>query len=139
MGRNEDAQDRLLGMFVDMAYADARELSEMRVGACRCCYGEGHRYQFTTLEWERYQEAHEKALRKAEAKGEEEPEFDPKGGPGFTLTREPNPECPECGGEGKPRVVFKDTQRLSPGAVSLYSGAKKTKASRFCEAFVILA
>lgn len=124
MGRNEDAQDRLLGMFVDMAYADARELSEMRVGNCRCCYGDGHRYQFTQLEWERHVEAHEKAMLKAEAKGVEPPEFDPKGGPGFNRTREPNEECPECGGEGVPRVVFKDTQGLSPAAVSLYAGAK---------------
>lgn len=124
MARNEDAQDRLLALFVDMAYTDARELSEMRVGCCRYCHGTGHLYQFTPQEFEQHEAEHDQAVAKAVMERGNPPEFNPLGGMGFRRSREPHPECPECDGEGKPRVVFKDTQGLSPGAVTLYAGAK---------------
>lgn len=124
LDRNEEAKDRLLTSLVDMAYADARELSELRVGCCRYCWGEGHKYQFTPREWDARLEKYAQAVEEAEEAGEPEPVFDPLGGVGFLKSREPNEDCPECAGEGEVRVVLKDTQNLSPGALSLYAGAK---------------
>lgn len=45
------------------------------------------------------------------------------GGP----TRDPNPECADCKGEGRGDVLIADTRRLSPAARALYAGVKITK------------
>lgn len=124
LDRNEEAKDRLLASLVDMAYADARELSELRVGCCRYCWGDNHKHQFTPREWDQRLENYARAVEEAKEAGEPEPVFDPLGGVGYRKTAEPNDECPECDGEGVHRVVLKDTQNLSPGAVALYAGAK---------------
>jgi hypothetical protein len=50
-----------------------------------------------------------------------------KGGVGYTPNRPPNPECPECHGDGLPRSIVKDQQNLSPGALALFGGVKYDK------------
>lgn len=113
-----------------IAFADPRELIEMHRNCCRYCYGNGHRYQWTPSE-----------LREAEASSAYEGDsasgrvksydsrrpLDVSGGTGFNCVADPNPECPECFGEGVIRVVAKDTRDLSPAARSLYAGIKKTQ------------
>jgi len=42
-------------------------------------------------------------------------------------SREPNPDCGICRGEGSPHVHIADTSKLSPSAKLLYQGAKETK------------
>lgn len=42
-------------------------------------------------------------------------------------TRDPNPECSECRGEGRGDVLIADTRKLSPAARALYAGVKITK------------
>jgi hypothetical protein len=66
---------------------------------------------------------------KAEAKkaGEEIGEFDELGGVGYDGKKAPNPECPECDGDGEGRALFKDTANLSPAALALYEGVKEGK------------
>lgn len=127
MARNEEAQDRLLNLYVDMAYADSRELSELHVDACRFCYGVDHLYQFTPNEYDRHVNSHEKACREAEEAGMEPPDFDPKGGIGYNPNVEPNSDCPECFGRGRERPVFKDTRLLSPAGQRLFAGVKEGK------------
>ena len=100
--------------------ADPRELVQVKVGCCRNCYGEGHKYQRTVGEMNRDRE------RWAE-KGNAPSDFDVKGGIGFNPLLHPSPTCPECGGDGQSRVVLCDTRSLSPAAISLYAGAKQTK------------
>ena len=100
--------------------ADPRELVQVKVGCCRHCYGEGHKYQRTVGEMNRDRE------RWAE-KGNAPSDFDVKGGIGFNPLLHPSPTCPECGGDGQSRVVLCDTRSLSPAAISLYAGAKQTK------------
>ncbi len=43
------------------------------------------------------------------------------------IWQEPNPECPQCQGDGIPRPWFADTRTLSPAARRLFSGVKTTK------------
>ncbi len=111
--------DRALREAWNVATADARELVQVKVGCCRFCYGEGNRYQRTVGEMNRDRE---KWAEKGDAG-----EFDEKGGIGYDPLRMPFESCPECGGDGQPRVVLCDTRNLSPMAAALYAGAKQTK------------
>lgn len=96
----------------DVLTGDARDLIEQRVGSCRHCWGDDHRYQFKSEEWR-------KALR-------DDPEADPCGGVGYMRKREPHPDCPECEGDGESYTVVHDTRSLSPAAAALYEGLKPT-------------
>ena len=112
--------DKVLMEIANVALADARELVEVKTGCCRCCYGEGHKYQRTLLEMNTDRE-------RWLDKGKDPAEFDEQGGIGFNPLLLPNAECPNCGGDGQARTVLKDTRKLSPAAVALYAGAKQTK------------
>lgn len=104
----------------NIATADARELVDVRVGCCRCCYGEGHKHQRTLSEYNRDREAWRE-------KGQDPAQFDEAGGIGFNPLLQPHPQCPVCGGDGQARAVLKDTRNLSEKAVALYAGAKQTQ------------
>ena len=112
-----------------MMTADARELSEVFLSACRHCWGLNHRYQHTDGELADAKAAHKRALALAGTAAQRKKlgEFDAGGGGGYSVHREPNDDCPSCGGAGIPRTVIKDTRRLSPGAAQLYAGVKETK------------
>lgn len=127
--RVEVTADEVLAELKGIVFADTNELVEHRQGACRHCHGEGHRYQFTFAEFERQSLAWENARIQQLDKGDGKDvgPFDPQGGIGFNATRDPNPDCPECYGEGESRPVFKDTRKASPGARALYAGVKVTK------------
>lgn len=105
-----------------IAEADPRELTELRRGCCRYCWGKGFRYQRTAGEREREHEAW-LALppKKRPAR------FDEKGGIGYHRGKPANPDCPECFGDGVERTHFKDVRHLSPAARRLYQGVKETK------------
>ena len=118
--RTQITADKVITELALIAFADARELSEVKTGCCRCCWGEGFKFQRTIGE---FNHARGQWL----AKGEELAEFDEQGGIGFNSLKLPNPECPNCGGDGAARVVLKDTRDLSHQAVALYAGAKQTK------------
>ena len=126
--RNEEEQDRLLQSFSFTAYADPRELVEHYRGACRYCHGKMNRYQYTSGEWDKIMSDHVRKQEKAMEAGNPVPEPpDAKGGVGFNRRAEPNPDCPECAGEGEGRTVVKDTRHLSPAALALYAGVKEGK------------
>lgn len=112
--------DRVLREIAAVALADARELVEVKTGCCRCCYGEGFKWQRTVGEMN-----HDRELWLN--KGNSPADFDEKGGIGFNPLLAPNVECPSCGGDGYSRAVIKDTRHLSPNAAALYAGAKQTK------------
>lgn len=131
--RLEVDQDDVLRRYLTRLEADPRELVEFHRGACRHCHGEGHRYQFTPAELDRAKHAHEQQWKRhflkmgEKGKDMEIPPFDEQGGVGFDARLDPNPECPECFGDGDGRVVIKDTRHLSPGALSLYCGVEEGK------------
>lgn len=106
--------------------ADPREFMEYRVGCCRHCWGKGFLRQRTDGEFETAREANALANRTLDEKRKPGP-FEVQGGSGFDLKRDANPQCPDCGGEGRGRTVFKDTRNVSPAALSLFAGIKETK------------
>lgn len=121
--RTEISADRVIREAWSILTADARELVQVKVGCCRHCWGEGHRYQRTLSE---YNFDRAEWLTKHEA-GKTSEDFEEQGGIGFDTLRPPHPDCPECGGDGFPRVALADTRRLSPAAAALYAGAEQTK------------
>ena len=126
--RIEEEQDSVLRALVYVAYADPRELVEYWRGACRYCHGKFHRYQYTAGEWDKVMTGHaDKQEKAAEADMPAPKAPDPKGGVGYVVSAEPNPDCPECGGIGEGRTIVKDTRNLSPAALALYAGIKQTK------------
>lgn len=112
--------DLVLTRIANIALADPRELVEVKIGCCRCCYGIGHKYQRTLLEMNSDREVWID-------KGKNPGDFDEQGGIGFNPLLLPVHDCPECGGDGQPRTVLKDTRNLSELGAALYAGAKQTK------------
>lgn len=121
---------RLVSEWCNIASADSRDLIAYKVGSCRYCHGEGNRYQRTPAERERDWAEHQTMV--AAAWGDI-PElkkvghFDELGGVGFNPNIPPNPDCPECWGDGVGRPIVADTRTLSPAAASLFAGVKQTK------------
>lgn len=110
---------KLLETYLAISFVDPNELIQMRVGACRHCWGEGGGYHWKERE---YVEALAAWERKPDG-----PMPDIGGGFGYRHTAAPNPECVECEGEGLPRTRIMDTTKLSPGAKLLYRGVQRTK------------
>jgi phage terminase small subunit len=114
----------LLRRFLDMANADPRELIGLKVGCCRYCYGVDHHYQWRLRE---YLDELEKVELEARAYPDRAKDLrfpDPTGGLDFNATHPPNPDCPQCHGEGVERFVPRDTDNLSDQALLLYGGIK---------------
>jgi phage terminase small subunit len=108
----------VLKQWHDISTADSNDLTQIRRTCCRHCFGFGHRYQWTEVEYGQ-------ALDNAIADGKEAP--DGMGGFGFNVNADPNPECPECGGNGIESIFVADTRKLKGKARTLYNGVQKTK------------
>lgn len=134
----DDMLRRLWGMFT----ADARELVEHVVEACRYCHGIDGLYQRTDTELRRDRLDHavsgrqridgvyvskRKLAKNDPAASDEPPPFNEQGGGGFDPHKPPNEHCGSCHGYGVTRAVFKDTRLLSPAAALLYQGVEETK------------
>lgn len=113
---SQGAKERLINVLQAAAYGDSNELVEYRREACRFCHGENHEYHYTPAE-----------MKKAQAEATEEEPFDPAGGVGYDPRKEPHPDCPECHGAGRGRVMFNDSRNLSPAGLALYAGTKVGK------------
>lgn len=125
--------DRALVRLWDQAMADKRELVEVRVGACRHCWGLYHQFQYTEAEFARTQDRHiadEAKRHRAEGDDFVPASCPERGGTGFSPNRQPNPDCPECHGDGSPRTIIKDMRKASPGALALFMGVKYDKEGR---------
>lgn len=112
---------------IETASADPNELIGLRVGCCRYCHGEGHRYQWRDREYLEAVTRVEQQQAKQKAGDDAIPLPDPAGGFGYDHTLAPHDECPECRGEGVERIVARDTTKLSRGARMLYRGVKQTR------------
>ncbi|HAS1141202.1 TPA: terminase small subunit [Enterobacter cloacae] len=111
--------DEVLEQMWQLATFDANQLSQYRRGACRYCWGFGHQYQ-----WRDMVEFEEKRLEALERKNREPVDV---GGYGYDHTREPNPECPRCNGDGIGQPYFPDTRKLPAASRLAYSGVKVGK------------
>ena len=119
IARTLGGADEVLAQMWQLATFDANQLSQYRRGACRYCWGFGHQYQ-----WRDMVEFEEKRLEATERDKREPVDV---GGYGYDHTREPNPGCPRCNGDGIGQPYFADTRKLSPVAAVAYAGVKLGK------------
>jgi len=131
--RSERAQvkaDDILAEVDAIATVDPNAIVQYRRESCRYCYGIAHGYQYKT-ERERSAALRRhlielKKARSAKVPRDAQPVFE-DGGVGFDFRREPNPECPECLGEGYGRMFITDTRKLTKAQLALYGGVELTK------------
>lgn len=124
-------QQMIVRGLINEVVGDRNKLVQYRRPPCRCCYGKGNRYQFTPNEMEEAREKHAITIVQAKAAGimltPNELAFDEKGGLGFDPRKEPNPDCPECFGEGKGEIFVADTRKLDADSLALYDGVERGK------------
>ena len=128
--------DEHLKYVASIAYADPRELVEVRRVNCRYCHGIAHNYQWTHAEYKELLNQKISNFKKQfgdkvdsmtvtveelVALGMELP--DDSGGYGFDLWGEINENCPECCGNGKEKIYIQPNFMNHP----LYAGAKLSK------------
>ncbi|WP_135507507.1 terminase small subunit [Roseovarius aestuariivivens] len=123
----------------EKATAEVNELVRVERRCCRYCWGVDHEYQWRTAR--EFREAFDREVtkqfgaddldklieigRKGDA-GERIPGLPTDaGGYAFDPTTDPNPDCPECAGEGIAHVVVSDTRESL--SHPLYEGVKQTK------------
>lgn len=107
-----------LQQWVQLATADPSLIAHVRRVNCRYCHGVGHQYQWTSRE---YTEASAKAL----SEGLMPPSC--SGGLGFEFNADPDPDCPECLGEGVGHLHINDTRFLTGPERLLVAGIKQTR------------
>ena len=113
-----------LEAWLEIAQANPDELIGLRVGACRRCWGVDHQFQWKEFEYVEALAEYERLERLGD-KTAVWPDL--AGGFGYRFSADPHPDCPGCEGEGKERVVARDTSKLSPAARALYGGVKQTR------------
>ena len=122
---------KLLQTYIEIAFTNPNELTSMRRGACRHCWGLGGAYQWKEREYDAAVKKWQKDHARWSAKGgapQDEPEMpDGTGGFGYRFWTDINPECVECEGRGEVRMHIEDTTLMSPGALHLYRGVQQTK------------
>lgn len=131
----------VLSLITEIATASACDLSEVQVRCCRHCWGVAHAYQWKNAAEFGFKMAESLDVTAREMRqwerdrdlGSQRPMPDPhpvptdEGGYGFDVFAGPNPECPQCLGEGHVHTVIKDTRKLKGAAKRLYAGFKQTK------------
>ena len=129
--RVEIRQDDILRELLAMLAADANELVEHRRHCCRFCWGKDNKYQRTANEMEAARIDHAQMVANLQADpmtvGKPIPPFNEAGGIGYDERKDPNPDCPECFGDGVGKTIVKDTRHLSKPAKALYAGVKQTR------------
>ncbi|NIF51421.1 terminase small subunit [Burkholderia sp. Ax-1724] len=127
MARVEITQDDVLRELRAVMTSDTNEIVQYRRGCCRHCWGAAFRYQCTPSEQEQRRKDYNRERGKLMQQGAPEdliPPFDELGGIGFNKKRDPNPDCPECFGDGRGEIFVADTRKLPPALKSLYAGVK---------------
>jgi phage terminase small subunit len=120
--RSEITAEMVMRELWAIGTADPNELIEYRRGCCRYCWGKGFRFQRTDAEMREARTTFDR-----DHDDELGGEFDMQGGVGFDPRKDPNPDCPECHGEGQGQAIIKDTRKLTGPVRKLYAGVKITK------------
>ncbi len=122
-------REQVMERIENITIADPNDLVENRRVCCRHCWGGAEfKYMETPSEQRKRKKEYQEKVRKAESEGTEIPlDDDDEYMLGYNGTKDPNPECPECWGEGVERVIFKDTRKLNPAARALLKGVKLGK------------
>lgn len=115
----------VLAMQRDIAFTDRAEITSYVIGACRYCWGIDHRFQWRTHR--EFADAVETYMGKGEAYHANHTAPDDEGGYGYKHSAAPNPDCPECEGEGVERVKFKDTRLMTEAERRIFAGVETTQ------------
>lgn len=106
--------------WVDVATANPADLMRVVHRACRHCHGAGFGYFWR--DEEEYAAACQAALDAVKGTDAAPSIPDCSGGFGFKAWHTVNPDCPECGGEGRRDVFLQDTDKLSAKTAKLFAG-----------------
>lgn len=119
----------VLRQWKEIAEADPAELIYMEIQSCRLCHGLNHEYQWTEFEYKKAVQAAQSHVcnTKCEQPCVKRIPPIPNGGFGYDPHRAPADDCPNCHGNGEPRVHVADTRRLTGPARRLYAGVKGTQ------------
>lgn len=115
----------VLALQRDIAFTDRAEITSYVIGACRYCWGIDHRFQWRTHR--EFADAVETYMGKGEAYHANHTAPDDEGGYGYKHSAAPNPDCPECEGEGVERVKFKDTRLMTEAERRIFAGVETTQ------------
>lgn len=116
----------VLREWVLLATADPAKIAKIRQVNCRHCWGTNHEHQWSAREYARACDA---AAAYVDGKGVPRPKPPPdcSGGFGWVRNAPPNPECPECRGEGEFDTLFANMDALGPAERKLIAAVERTK------------
>lgn len=128
MQRVKVSQDQVFNRLWGMFTADVNEIMEYRRENCRHCHGKDFAFQWRDETEFRTACADVERNNHCLAEGEKPQQMPTnEGGYGFVKTDPPNPDCPNCSGEGYGHTHFHDTRFLSGDAARLFAGVKETQ------------
>jgi len=116
----------ILRQWLEIATADPVKVVRLRRVNCRHCWGEAHEYQWSAREYAKACDAAANA-RNGQGVPAPQPMPDCSGGFGWVHNADPNPECPECRGEGVAEPFVADMETLSGPERRLVAGMKVTR------------
>ena len=123
--RMELDADRLIRTEYLLATTSAiDELYNIFYPPCRYCYGENNRFHYTHGEQEKRFDDY---MRLSDKQKRQTGPLDEKGGTGFDIDSDPNPDCPNCFGRGDithPVMVAKPLHEISQRGRMLIAGIK---------------
>lgn len=129
--RTQITADMVLQRWWEISNVDVNDLVQFRRTCCRYCHGIDFEYQWTEKEFNRACRNAEEAAEKAREEKDDDriqPEYpEATGGMGYNKTLDPNPECPECFGEGHGEMFAQDSRKLKGPARALFGGVKQTR------------
>ena len=117
--------DDVMRRFRDIAFADIANIVGLHIGACRFCYGANHAYQWRTAN--EYHASLAETQRDFASGKSKEAGGRSESGYGYDANLPPSPDCPECDGEGIPRIVLKDTRLFTDSERAVFAGAVETR------------
>lgn len=118
--------DGLAKIWTAVATADTNEVVQYRRDCCRHCWGVDFNYQCTPAEFKKAQISFEERRAKIIADGGNDiGDFPSADGDWYDRRRRPNPDCPECFGDGVGQVRIADTRDLTESGKALYGGLKE--------------
>lgn len=118
--REEYEQRKVRETAYQICIADATEIISIRRCNCRWCWSANYEYQRT--DWEIECDLNRFLAANGTGVG-----FNQMGGGGYAKSRDPNPECPICLGNGEELARITDFRKLSARGRNLIAGIKLGK------------
>lgn len=126
MGREAD---ELIRFHLEIIDFDPNDVCELRIHACKYCWGVDHAMQHDPESWKKEREKFQKRWEKLSESEQrvlgDFPVTPPDGW--YEAKRGPNDDCPQCHGVGIEVVKWKDTRLMSPNLRRLFGGIKMNK------------